>query len=93
MTRLRRQLERLRGDGLRATLARGSGFAFVISLLGFGLMYLLRFALVKWIGVAYLVYLVWRGRGSKRSVAPAAPGEPQQQRSAGVAHGFGSGTS
>ncbi len=50
MNRLKRQLNRLRGDGLRATLARGSGWAFLISLLGFGLMYVLRVALVKWMG-------------------------------------------
>src|SRR5690606_31947914 len=63
MSRFSRQLERLRGDGLRATLARGSGSAFLISLLGFGLMYALRVALVKWMGRAeygeYAFALSW----------------------------------
>jgi threonine/homoserine/homoserine lactone efflux protein len=79
----------------RATKSIGAAFVELLITLVICIAILLAFLIAPLValGLAYLVYVVWRGRGSKKNAAPAAPGEPQQQRSAGVAHGFGSGTS
>lgn len=45
------------------------------------------------LGLAYLAYAVWRPRKKANNAAPAAPGEAPQQRTNGVAHGFGAGAS
>ena len=73
----------------------GSAFVQLLITLVFCTVVMLAFLLAPLaaLGVAYLAFLMWRPR-SKRSAAPAAPGEPQlQQRSPGVAHGFGAGAS
>lgn len=79
----------------RATKSIGAAFIELLITLVICIAVLLAFLIAPLIalGLAYLAYLVWRGRGTKKTVAPAGPGETQQQRSAGVAHGFGSGTS
>jgi threonine/homoserine/homoserine lactone efflux protein len=78
----------------RATKSIGAAFVELLITLVLCIAVLLAFLIAPLValGLAYLAYVVWRPR-SKRNVAPAAPGEPQQQRSAGVAHGFGAGAS
>lgn len=80
----------------RATKSIGAAFVEMLITLVICIAVLLAFLIAPLVALAlaYLAYVVWRPRSGRKNAAPAAPGEEsQQRRSAGVAHGFGSGAS
>ena len=83
----------------RATKSIGAAFIELLITLVICTAVLLAFLIAPLVALAlaYLAYVVWRPRskGARPGISAVAPsGESaQQQRSAGVAHGFGSGAS